>query len=1144
MLKKNLFFISTFLLLIFFSNLHSQKWVNISSNQPQAVEVKLISSDIKTSSFKISLKGFYLNSVITDKGEENIVSVEGATPILAAKEPDLPKISVPFIIPDLDNMEISIVSSSYIDFFDINIAPSKGNLYRDQNPETIPYIYGSSYSKNEFYPGYNTYIEEPYILRDFRAQTVKVFPFQYNPITKILRVYYDMELSLKSKNINGNNQFIRTKNTEKIDIDYNRIYEKRFLNYSVNKYTALQEQGKMLIICYDNFMNAMQPFVAWKNLIGIPTEIVAKSSVGTTATAIKNYVTNYYSTKGLTYLLLVGDASQIPTNSLSSGHSDNAYGYLTGNDKYQEIFVGRFSAETEAHVNTMVERTINYERYPNTTLGIYNTVMGIASSQGPGDDSEYDYQHVRNMQNQMINYTYTQKLELFEGSQGGNDASGDPTASMVTTGLNNGTGCIVYTGHGSETSFVTTGFSNTNINSLSNQNKLPFIWSVACVNGDFVSNTCFAETWLRAGSGTSTPKGAIATLMSTINQSWNPPMCGQDEMVDILTESYPSNIKRTFGGLSVNGFFKMNDEYTSQAYPMTDTWTIFGDPSLMVRTDDPATMNVSHVPSVILGSNSLQVNCDVDGAFVALTINNQIIGTATVAGGSANINFSALATTDSIYVAVTAFNYIPYTGGVSVIPASGPHINFKSYTINDQTGNNNSLADYNESISLNVTLENSGIADASGVSAIISTTDNYVNITKSVHSWGNIVAGTQLLQNESFDITISDNVPDQHIITFTIDIQDDASNTWTNNFNITINAPKLVVGNISVDDASGNNNSRLDPGENVTLDINTFNNGECNAYNTTASLTTSNLYVTIVNNTLNIGTISSSASDITSFSINIASTAVMGSVADFTYTVTSGSYSDTKNFSLIIGLVDEDWESGDFSKFTWSNSGSKLWTISSIQPYEGLYSAKSGSIGNNQSSTLSITMTITANDTISFYKKVSSEDDYDFLEFYVDGSLKGSWSGEIDWSREAYYVTAGVRTFKWVYSKDVYYSTGNDCAWIDYILFPPIYNAATSVNRIIDITDNNNFNVYPNPVNKYLNIEYIVDNDGNEIIELFNSIGQKVMNISEGSVQKGKYNKTIDISQYNSGIYFCRANINGKIFTKKIKKIKSINNIK
>ena len=77
-----------------------------------------------------------------------------------------------------------------------------------------------------------------------------------------------------------------------------------------------------------------------------------------------------------------------------------------------------------------------------------------------------------------------------------------------------------------------------NVNGLENGGKWPFIWSVACVNGEFHIGPCFAETWLRATGSDGSPTGALATLMSTVNQGWNPPMAGQDEMNAILAESY------------------------------------------------------------------------------------------------------------------------------------------------------------------------------------------------------------------------------------------------------------------------------------------------------------------------------------------------------------------------------------------------------------------------------------------------------------------------------------------------------------------------------------------------------------------------------------------------------------------------------
>lgn len=631
--------------------------------------ITLLSSSLTESSVRFELPGYSLENISTPNGVFQKIIAPGSAPLMIKGAPEVIKYSTSIIIPDQGQMEIEIIDSKYKEFKNINLISSKGNLLRTINPQDVPYTFGKQYLKNEFYPRHITNLNAPYILRDYRGQAINIYPFQYNPTTKTLRVYSEITLKVYQKtNFGGINTITQRSQNNKIPREYQEVYKSQFLNHqpiSSTKYTPLEENGKMLIISKAEYMPAMQEFVNWKNMIGIPTEIVSIESIGNTQTAIKNYVTGYYNTKGLTFLLLVGDAQFITPATYSGNPSDNYYGYISGNDSYSEIFVGRFSAESIAHVQTQVKRSIQYELNP--TIGQWlNTGIGIGSSEGPGYQNLYDYQHMRLIRDTLLGYNYTAVAEIYDGTQGGQDAAGDATAAQVSTALNNGAGILNYIGHGAETQFVTSGFNNNNVNNLTNVGKLPFIWAVACVNGDFVGQTCFAEAWMRANSN-GEPTGAVATLMSTINQSWDPPMAGQREMNDILTESYQNNIKRTFGGLSMNGCMKMNDLFGTDGSQMTDTWTIFGDPSLVVRTKSPLTMTVTHEPQILMQETSLIINCDVNDAFVSLSVNNHIIGTGTVNSQIANISFDELTTTDSITVAVTKYNYLPYIGKIAVI---------------------------------------------------------------------------------------------------------------------------------------------------------------------------------------------------------------------------------------------------------------------------------------------------------------------------------------------------------------------------------------------------------------------------------------------------------------------------------------------
>jgi hypothetical protein len=131
----------------------------------------------------------------------------------------------------------------------------------------------------------------------------------------------------------------------------------------------------------------------------------------------------------------------------------------------------------------------------------------------------------------------------------------------------------------------------------------------------------------------------------------------------------------------------------------------------------------------------------------------------------------------------------------------------------------------------------------------------------------------------------------------------------------------------------------------------------------------------------------------------------------------------------------EDFSSGGFFALDWKRTGSHLWFVTSAQSRSGFYSAQAGRIGHNEQTSLSTTLECMEY-SMSFWYRVSSEENWDSLEFFIDGQRKGRWSGELDWQQAVFPVEAGERTFTWTYSKDGRISLGQDTAWIDYIMFP------------------------------------------------------------------------------------------------------------
>jgi len=613
--------------------------------------------DVITINYQIS--EFTSEEVTIDGNSYLRVTLDDESNIMLKGKPELPNICRSIIIPDDLKMEVIVTQSQYQEYEGIQIISSKGHLPRTVNPEDVPYEFDGIYNENKWFPEKIAELREPYILRDFRGQVVEINPFQYNPVEEKLRFYTEITIEVYSNGPDTVNCIIRDELPSKIDFDFKQIYERHFINWytNTNRYDPAGERGNMLVITYDSFWDSMIPFVQWKNMRGVPTEMVKVSTIGN-ANAIKTYIEDYYDDYGLTFVLLVGDAAQVPTlytSPYTYAASDPSYSYIVGNDNYQDLFVGRFSAQNTGQLETQVERSIEYEKFPQSGADWYHKGTGIASNQGPGDDGEYDDEHMDFIRDDLLAYTYTLVDQIYDPSA---------TSAMVATALNDGRSTVNYCGHGSPTSWGSSGFSNSNVNALTNDNMLPFISSVACNNGEFDNyDACFAEAWLRA-TNNGEPTGAIGVFASSKSQDWDPPMDAQDEIIDILIESYEDHKRITYGALCFEGTMHMMDEYGSSCYGETDAWTVFGDPSLQVRTDTPSEMTVTHNSKIPIGATTFEVEVEgIENALCAISHDYELLGYGyTDDTGLAVINFNEpWPLFESVPVLlVTAYNKIPY----------------------------------------------------------------------------------------------------------------------------------------------------------------------------------------------------------------------------------------------------------------------------------------------------------------------------------------------------------------------------------------------------------------------------------------------------------------------------------------------------
>ena len=1118
----------------------AQQWTSISKSNPAGPEVSLVSSSEQQVVVDFTLGGFELTRVSTPNGIQQIVSVPKMASMLEAGAPDLPHFPIPAIIGDMAEMEVNVVKSEYIDYENVVIAPSKGNFSRQINPDDVPYTYGAMYNQNAFYPVAQATLEAPYIIRDFRGQDIMVAPFAYNPVTKTLRVYHHLTIAMSKVSDNGVNQKAARKASTKISRETQAAYSGRFINYKENgaKYDFVLDRGEMLVICPSQYMEAMQPFVDWKNQSGRPTTMVSLADAGgNNDNAIKSYISNLYNDPehNLTYVLFVGDYNDITPHSMSGGRSDNWFGQLEGNDYYLELLTGRFSANSVTDVETQVEKVLYYERFLDDKDTWMNTGIGIGANEGAGsghNGGEADYVHMNYIRDTLLHYTYETVTQQYSGVGSGTNAN------AISADVNAGASIINYCNHGSQTSWAVANYSNSHVNALVNDDKWPYIWSVACNNGQF-DGTCFGEAWLRATNDeTGRPTGAVGGMFSWISQPWVPPMTGQDEMVDILTEWKSNDLYcHTFGGASLNGSMYMLDMHPSDNGATHNTWILFGDPSLMVRTDIPANMNVGiNPPILMLGMSELEITAEETAYGIAtLIMDDEVLAIGDIIDGSCTLTFPPMSNVGTATLTVIGYNKATDVIDVMVNPAEGPYVTVNGYGPN--------FAAVNQETTFGVAFKNVGVDPTYDVTTVTLTCEDermeFIDDTAEF----DILDPDEIVElTDAFSFIIDEGVEDG--TRFQIDVlMTCGDEIWIGKAFVT--AGQAILSYAGMYYAGG-----FVPGETVTLVANFQNIGHYMATNAIATIECENEYVTILNETVEVGTIDPNGVAACVFEIaidedcpeneqivvNFGMTADGGLTAEGSATLKNScnvifdledQYGDGWNGAKITVLFDDGTPSQDLT----CNGAASSYTIEMNNGVHVTLNWTSGSWDSECSFTVSYEDGTVIYESQNLHSGTIFEFDctcgntpiiggyspVDNLEYSVDyESIILTWDapeGAIDFT---------------IFRNGIEISTEDEPTYVDFVDYEGSYTYCVVANYfggsslpeclVVEaewgIEENEAaFSIYPNPTSSTL---YVNCGNAQYSYEMFNGMGQMV------ATGNGQGTNEISVNGLAKGVYFLR----------------------
>jgi len=660
---KNIIHVTLLMLLTVTASAQMQ-WQSPWGEAEQPPEVRVISSSQAELTLEVSIFGFYMEAVERTEGIFQRIrlehSIESVTELIAA--PELPQIARLIEIPRNYQAVVTVTPG---------VAASLENImpYPRQKPSTDDQVSGEFSFDREIYEAVETYpanlgeLQDVGIWRDLQVGSLKIRPLSFIGKEKKLEVYRSMTIKV---------EFVPSADADfilpagGISPVYGKQYASSLINYDAGTHTTDdrdEEVGiKYVIICEDRAYDYIQPLAEFRNRMGLRTVVAVADSNLNTASEIKLYLTSLYFSDGLEYALMVGNPNintgtpEVPMyywtyNPENMTYSESWYSCLVPGgdaDHYPEIAVGRITYDNLNDLQHIVDKTMNYLTEYDVSEDWFQKSLLVAHQE------EYPLKYTQ-CKETIRTTNYSIQNPVFSTIYGGAGGNNNQVVNYVNLGS---CGLLNYRGHGSETTWPawgTTGsFTASNINQMTNQNRLFIIFDVCCSNNDVVNFTgdCLAESFMQAAYGAAAIHGAIMPSYTEPNHIFDIKFYQAIYNQGITNIGYASNYAHIetindFGGLGRDNF---------RMY----FWQ--GDPAIDIWTHTPAQPEITLLDSLIVGTYNFQVYVTVagspaEGALVCLQ-NGEIYGRAyTGADGIAHMElYPSLMLAGDAYLTVSGHN--------------------------------------------------------------------------------------------------------------------------------------------------------------------------------------------------------------------------------------------------------------------------------------------------------------------------------------------------------------------------------------------------------------------------------------------------------------------------------------------------------
>lgn len=673
--------------------------------------------------------------------------------------------------------EQEIVSSNIE--YDVNVFPSQGyNLVIDEEKGFLKDY--KLYTENVEYPHRDLVIGSPVIMRDIRMAALTIKPFKYNPAKRELTVIETMRVKVRYNQDQVSENELRTPRRA-LSRSFEPLYRGVTLNYEQfhNLATPYQQRSILVVRHHSQSIDTIvDMFVDWKRDKGFIVNAIDTESYSTNI-AIRNYIRTAYNVwqDPPEYVVIIGGGTgplAVPYFFAHFGPGDHPYTLMEGDDDISDIFVGRISVDSAYQLATVWNKIRTYEQnlHNDEANQWHQRQLLVGDPRVSGISTINTNKYIKEIMNRRFdNYSY---VEVYEGNfRQGIDAA-----------LNQGVGFFSFRGLE-----LMAGWLPTNEGDFDNFFRTPNATLITCNTLDFRGGKQ-VEPFFRTGTPT-TPRGGVSGIGMTTNYtltSFNSCLAGGIYHGLIIDDV------RTMGEALVSGktyIWQVFGNLHPSEPPQYSHWAnLIGDPSMDVWKQTPQPMNVVYEENIPPGANSISItvkdndNQPLKDAWVTVRKpDNSLFSTGyTDETGRIVHVFPPVVDAGNIRLTVTKPDYQPHLGGFAV--QGEPSVSFLRI---DPDGQPVPSKDFY----FDLIVKNHSDAVKTGLTGTISSDDKYIGIPSAMNTFPDIQPMSEARSEDSFSLTVSPSVPDNHQILLNLTVKDGDDRQWLSHFKINMNNGRL-----------------------------------------------------------------------------------------------------------------------------------------------------------------------------------------------------------------------------------------------------------------------------------------------------------------------------------------------------------------